>query len=380
MDSRLPPRFSTYLDIIRVVAALVVLFSHYPLTQRQADITNHTNFAYDAVIVFFVLSGYVIAYAAQNVDRTGSNYAINRMARILPVALAATGIAWMGMRTGYALRPELYHDAYQLTNAPSYAMVSGFFLNQVWWLNIGSFDNGPYWSLSYEVFYYLIYGLAMFSGKYRFAWAALALVVAGPKIAIMFVVWGVGALAYKYRDSGPENAFTLRCMLLMPFACYCLVAAYLPWDWSYPYIGAVVSEWLGLGLEGAANFGWGYLLAILFSVHLFAARKLLARKAATDHSGIGLWAKKAASYTFTLYIVHYPVILLSRAFLGTAADGYNLEYKLYVLIYLAGVVLIVAKLCEHPKRRYRLMISGLFKGVQDFSTRLVAAALFRPKS
>lgn len=81
------PILSIYLDLIRVGAAIVValshawpvLFPHFPL-----PFPGH-----QAVIVFFVLSGFVIAYTTDRKDRTLKIYMANRLSRLWSVIIPA---------------------------------------------------------------------------------------------------------------------------------------------------------------------------------------------------------------------------------------------------------------------------------------------------
>ncbi len=59
--------FSTYLDLLRFGAAVVVLMSHYGYERMSGGRwlwIRDLNLGSDAVIVFFVLSGFVIAHVA----------------------------------------------------------------------------------------------------------------------------------------------------------------------------------------------------------------------------------------------------------------------------------------------------------------------------
>ncbi len=162
IKTRLSSEFSVYLDFLRVFAALMVVLSHYPLFLWQANITNRYNFGYDAVIVFFVLSGYVISYAADQIEKTWFNYTVSRMARILPVSTMAVVVSLVLMYFAYPYSPESYPDFAQLQEIPYVSFVTMFFLNEFWWSDVRPFGNGPYWSLAFEVWCYVIYGLAVF--------------------------------------------------------------------------------------------------------------------------------------------------------------------------------------------------------------------------
>jgi hypothetical protein len=78
-DPGMHPGLSFYLDLIRFISALEVFLYHIGLAR----------FGHEAVIVFFVLSGYVISYTAKNNDRTIGRYAISRFTRVYSVALPA---------------------------------------------------------------------------------------------------------------------------------------------------------------------------------------------------------------------------------------------------------------------------------------------------
>jgi peptidoglycan/LPS O-acetylase OafA/YrhL len=72
---------SLYLDLVRLLAALTVLLSHFAYTRISGgDYLIFRRFGADVVIVFFVLSGYVIAYVTEEGERSAMDYAVNRFA------------------------------------------------------------------------------------------------------------------------------------------------------------------------------------------------------------------------------------------------------------------------------------------------------------
>ena len=81
---------SLYLDMIRPIAALVVLLSHVSyqnLSGGQLKFMASTGV--QAVDIFFVLSGFVIAHVYATREHDFRDYAISRAARIYSVALPA---------------------------------------------------------------------------------------------------------------------------------------------------------------------------------------------------------------------------------------------------------------------------------------------------
>src|ERR1043165_578001 len=79
---KLPEGFSVYLDLVRVLAALAVWFHHIGDFHSWWPVQNFLKPGLDAIIVFFVLSGYVIAFASDTREKTLQEYTLRRMARI----------------------------------------------------------------------------------------------------------------------------------------------------------------------------------------------------------------------------------------------------------------------------------------------------------
>ena len=85
----MPHHLSLYLDAVRFAAALVVVFSHAWLVLFPGYPLHWPGPA--AVIVFFVLSGFVMAYVTDRRDRSQADYALDRLSRLWSVALPALG-------------------------------------------------------------------------------------------------------------------------------------------------------------------------------------------------------------------------------------------------------------------------------------------------
>ena len=86
---QLPQPFSLYLDLARFIAAFLVVSAHYLQYQVPgADIAGFLpDMGREAVIIFFVMSGFVIAYASQRRNASAREYAAPRIGRIYSVAI-----------------------------------------------------------------------------------------------------------------------------------------------------------------------------------------------------------------------------------------------------------------------------------------------------
>lgn len=163
-----------------------------------------------AVIVFFVLSGYVIAFVTQrNEGKTLRAYALARLSRLYSVVLPALGLTALTVVVGKELlHLPLYDDLVREHEVVRY-LATAFFLQSVWWTNLAPAENSPFWSLGYEAWYYVIWGGLIFlprPGQKAIFVLACALMV-GPNVMILWPVWILGAGLYFY---GRESIMSLR--------------------------------------------------------------------------------------------------------------------------------------------------------------------------
>src|ERR1700712_4370948 len=100
---------SVYLDLFRMLAALVVFLSHVAGSRLTGFlIPEAVSFGAEAVAAFFVLSGFVIGYVAEAREGSPHLYATSRLARLYSVALPAI-LATLAFDTlGRSLQPDLY--------------------------------------------------------------------------------------------------------------------------------------------------------------------------------------------------------------------------------------------------------------------------------
>ena len=191
--------FSLYLDLVRFGAALLVCLFH---SSRIAPGQNVLMaLGPEAVIVFFVLSGYVIAYVAETKERTLRQYFISRIARIGSVAIPAIFATGLVDFIGYHHFPDAYPAAFQAWSLPLVRVASSvLFLDQIWLVSIQLFSNVPYWSLNYEIWYYIGFACLMYADRGRRWWLFLAVCVfIGPKIMVLMPIWWLGAWLYRSR-------------------------------------------------------------------------------------------------------------------------------------------------------------------------------------
>ena len=201
--------FSLQLESLRGLSAITVLFSHaFQAFIAPQDVTFYSIvrlFGQAAVMMFFVLSGFLIGHSIQknllqNHTFSIRRYARQRFRRILPPFIFA--LFWMLLL--YVLAPYFFatesHDfqllpALMMRTAYDFSWVevlgSVFFINE--FLTPTLYANAPLWSLSYEVWFYLLAGLmAMWQSTFvriGFVITLLILTVLNLQFLVYFGVW-----------------------------------------------------------------------------------------------------------------------------------------------------------------------------------------------
>ena len=331
------PGLSLYLDLVRFLAAVSVVLYH---TWSLFDPTTTIKFpGHEAVVVFFVLSGYVIAHAASRPGVTLSIYVQHRAARILPVAWLA--LVFAGALA--ALVPELGKEKFLL--APSFANM--VFMAESGWWSIGAPLNSSYWSLNYEVWYYIIFAAWFFARQNRWLWLGAAVVLAGPKILMLMPVWLMGAALYFHMPSLRRGA------ALLIFLTTAGIAAAMCWmdvsdlwrDWLYRVLPPI---WRA---HYSTQFLYDTVLGIVVSANFAAISSLspLLDKLRAVEKPI----RYLASFTFSLYLFHGP---LTDLFLKV----WNLNHPLQFYAAMGVCVYLLAQVSEKRTDWYRRQAGRLW--------------------
>jgi peptidoglycan/LPS O-acetylase OafA/YrhL len=266
-----------------------------------------TSLGHQAVIVFFVLSGYLVGGSVLEDVLGGrfrwSAYFLNRVSRLYPALLLALiagglldliGLRWLnasGVYTGgYAPRiGSLYFDAAANLTWGTFA-ANLLMLETVTAPPLGT--NGPLWSLAYEFWYYLLFPALILAvtggmGRRQRILGVVLVVALGSFLPLdlveYFGIWLLGAAVS--RLGRPRVHWALA-------APVCAVAlAYARWASS---------------LAGDYLLGAG-VAALIWSL--------------TDRPAppVGRWHKRLAGFSYSLYITHFPLTVFLLAALDETA-------------------------------------------------------------
>lgn len=315
---------SVLLDLLRGLAALLVLVGHWRnfLFVDYTQLTVHrrwfalpyvlTSGGHQAVVIFFVMSGYLISGSVfRMLDRgvwSWVTYLIHRLVRLWVVLLPGLLLClfWDSIGLHFHLAPALYGGAnynhitsdVRAALTPKLFLLNLFFLQGIAGPQFGS--DGALWSLANEFWYYILFPLGLLA-VYRSAkttirpWtrilcAILFLLIAWwlrQNVLMGFPLWLAGTLLYLL----PVLKLSGRVRLLAS-------AAYIP---ILFFIAKThrISQVVGDYLLAVATF---FLLWILLSATQIAKPSFGERT-----------SRELARFSYTLYVVHMPFLVLLTA-------------------------------------------------------------------
>lgn len=355
------PRFvessaSLLFDLVRGLAAVVVLLEHWrnlffvdfhELPHRGPFLFVLyliSGCGHEAVIVFFLLSGFFIGGSVLGAVRKNKwltrDYLIRRLVRLWVVLVPALCLCFLwdtiGIRGGHA--PALYDGTtvpLMIQNVSATLNAKNFFGNLLFLqeVKVPTFgSDGALWSLAYEFWYYMLFPLGFFAlhGKTKVglriacgaAFIPIALLV-GKAILLYFPIWLAGVLLL----SVPAPKLTAQRANLIRILATCL---YIP---------------LFLGLSHV-TFPYVSLIFVLARDYIltaitFAYLWLLSSARGQIVPGTpSRFCRGIARFSYSLYALHVPfLVLLAAWFVG---DHRWLPTQAHLLIALVPLLLAVA--------------------------------------
>jgi peptidoglycan/LPS O-acetylase OafA/YrhL len=358
----------TVLDALRGLAACYVMVGHasgllwagLDTVARSEEgpglwlayLAHHTlRWQHEAVLLFFVLSGFCIHYrqaqqlmlvSADHAGRPPSpnavfniwGFAQRRVRRLFPPLVVALGLTALFDYVGTQINPGFY-GSLTLSPSPSAPLPShslstlvGNLLMQASFVVPPFGSNGPLWSLAFETGFYVLYpvlllasarlgGVRMLLGTAAVALLTLFVVPAGtpapgdslsayqaggapvwiPLLLMYWLVWALGAFVAEVY-TGRICFRGLTCLAAVSLAALVALAITLDQFVSRP------------GWWRLYDLAWGTGLAVLLGYLLLAAPGM-----------VGAWVERSArglawlgDISYSLYVVHLPWIVLVAAF------------------------------------------------------------------
>lgn len=319
-------KFSTVLDLARWLAAFLVVVSHvrhlilvdlkqviHPSLGVKA-LYFFTGFGHEAVVIFFVLSGYLVGGITLERWRLHgpdfSHYFASRISRIytvlLPALVVGLVIDWLGLH--FVNLSELYTNAGKYHTISLHDFVDSsisiptffgnlFMLQGVISPTLGT--NGPLWSLSWEWWYYCLFALIL--GAYLttsnqsrvLLWLGVAVVtICLPfKIILWSSIWLMGIVVHRWIGIAKFRPNSIAAGIL--------------------FVAAIVISRLTHNVENTehhesllAEYLRDVLVAIPFALLLVSFSKAAPKiPFASIH-------KRLADSSYSTYLFHFPVMVI----------------------------------------------------------------------
>jgi peptidoglycan/LPS O-acetylase OafA/YrhL len=333
----IPPTLVNWLDLARGLAAVEVLAFHgYQLMfQEQVPGAGHDAsivVAYSAlwassahgvaaVLVFFVLSGYLVGgpalVRAKNGGLSAIDYFSARAARLYVVLIPALVISVCayvsarqmgGWQAFVASRQDLYNASalFSASVSPSSAICNGLFLQTITCSEFAG--NLALWSLSNEFWYYVLI-FALVSVRKT---PSLALLIVG--ICVLFVIAEKSDVRGTHTGLQFFFYFFIWCGGALVYA---IVAPVLAWLSTFVIsLGGIYI----LSMKGLLLPSWA---AYQLTIGLLTAATIVTLEATKASLPSFLrFTSELAKFSFSLYAIHYPILV----FLNVIASSHPPEF------------------------------------------------------
>jgi peptidoglycan/LPS O-acetylase OafA/YrhL len=260
---------------------------------------------------------------------------------------------------------------------PTWLPIALTFTDQVWSADVQIGSNTPYWSLPFEVWYYILFGCAVFAPRRWAIFGCLVLaVLLGPGIVILLPVWLAGAATYRLMARISRTHEGIGWVLFLCSTIFLLALFY--WfisgnDITAPQVYRLVTgnqitmSQANHIFAGQASWPRRYVVGALFVFHLVGFRLVQHRLASVLHL-CAYPIQWTAGMTFSLYLYHFPLLTFLAAVLpGTPSDMTRRIVMICVpLIVIAGL----AQVTERKKSAWRRVIDGAIStGVANINRR-----------
>ena len=354
------PTLVSFLDLSRWLAAALVFLGHLriPLFAGYADVDEGsrnlfvkiwyfvTGLQSEAVIVFFVLSGLLVAGAgAAKVHAAKFNvgsYSVDRLSRLyiafLPALLICYGLDCLGSNVfrdvGFwdhsqpLIAEKVTNGPFEAYLSPMLLLMNGLMLQTFWVEPVGS--NHPLWTISAEFWFYMVFGIAAVAWMVRRVSRAVALAM----LTIVFVFLGLKfPILLGYWLIGLAIAFANRANWLSPLLT---VGGFLV------VLGLVRAGQFESDGNELLRIAKNYAVAFTFATVVISLRgksyRLLERT--------GKFHRFLADFSYSLYLIHFPLMLfllaiVYRSFdLDGIATGYSPDNREGLAIYVGMIVAV----------------------------------------
>lgn len=346
-DFSISTSLSNLLNLLRWVSALIVLLSHLrsimfidlpnvatPLNILWKLFYFITGFGHQAVIVFFILSGYLVGASilkrARKNNLSFKEYLIiDRGVRIYLVVIPALIITYILDLYGY----KLFNSSGIYTGDLNFASLNYSIINR---LDITNFfgnifmlqesiyptfgSNSPLWSLAYEVWYYILFFsiVKIFiknSIKNKIFYILiiiLSFLILNKQIFLYFSIWLMGVAIWYL-----ENKIKVNTRIALIFFIFSLLISRIHII-SYQFISDLFVA-----------------TSICFMILSFQSKSLKFMQFYNLN-------KIFSNFSYSLYVIHFPILIFILSFLHDKFSfKFSVEPNINYLVYFIIILVLI---------------------------------------
>lgn len=375
---------SFYLDFIRLIASLYVFIYHIGTEEINGiEIFSNSSFKYIwnfqglsahyFVIVFFVLSGFLITMSVSKPGITIKGFFIARLGRLYSVIIPSLifsfavylGLIFMNVYTV----EEIVNNKHLFLRF----IINLTFLSQSF--NFFSVPpiNAPFWSISYEFMYYVIIAVVfLIKGWKKYVFIIIVSIIAGLKILLLLPCWLLGSILFYVVKEKKflSNSISILIFILTSFLFIMIVRG----DIIMPFqmIPSSTNNFFGIRLFHSNNYIADYFFGLLFALNMYSFFGL---------SGLFLKFQKSfffksidknisilSNCSFTLYLFHMPLLFLFSSF--EFYDKTNFYHQIILISSVLVSVYFIAQQTEWKVDFWRKVVSKIISLIENIYTAL----------
>lgn len=342
------------LDIQGLRALAVVLVVIFHLSPER--LTG----GYVGVDVFFVISGYLITgHLLREVERTGTvhltEFWARRVRRLIPAALLVLAVSAVAVIVLLPLSTRT-QNLYDILFSGLYVVNWSLAANSVDYLGADSSASiaQHYWSLSVEEQFYIVWPVIILAA----AWGARKVLKVRFRVVLVAVMLMVFAasLTFSILETmrSQPSAYFITTTRAWEFAAGGLVAL-LP-ALKLTQRALTGASWIAVGgiLASAVLFdaktpfpGWVALIPVAATAWLLYAGDLASTSSPQYLARAG-WVQKLGEISYSLYLWHWPVIVV---FVAVDGDEPGWKWTIVLVVVMLVLAALTKRFVEDPVRR-----------------------------
>ena len=318
-----------FIQTLRCIACLLVVFMHitgtYNETYHSSFLDNIFSFGGAGVDIFFVLSGFIITYSnTKSITNPTdiSKFIKKRIIRIFPIYWVIISIFLLLQ----LLLPLFYKTHFQFTITN---LLSTYLL-----LPNHTMVNGVSWSLTNELFFYLLFIVALLVPKKNY-------------ILLLLFIYLTFLIVFPTVFNVKSNTNNFTFLLLFPMniefllgiiVVLCIDNFPIKWSISFLILGIVLFITAAI-FSNTGNFilNNGYDRVILYGLPSFVIILALVKYELNKQVNIPSLILKLGDASYSIYLFHLPLV---AAFFKIVLKLHITNYLL-ILLLISGLVIAI---------------------------------------